>query len=218
VAQRQSPVVILRSGTSRIALHVDSLVPNQEVVIKNMGPQLSRMPGLSGATVLGNGDIVLILNPVSLAATRPVVQAGLGDTASFSATEIASTPTIMVVDDSVTVRKVTQRLLHREGYQVILAKDGVDALRLLEDTIPDVMLVDIEMPRMDGFDLTKTLRGTDRLHGIPVIMITSRTGDKHRNTAMQLGVDEFLGKPYAEDELLSHIGRFVAARRSLAAG
>ena len=216
VAQRLSPVVVLRSGASKIALHVDTLVPNQEVVIKNVGPQLSRLIGVSGATVLGNGDIVLILNPVTLAHARPVVQAGLGDTASFSATEIASVATVMVVDDSVTVRKVTQRLLHREGYQVVLAKDGVDALRLLEDALPDVMLVDIEMPRMDGFDLTKAVRSTPRLASIPVIMITSRTADKHRNHAMQLGVDAFLGKPYPEDELLAHIAGFVAARRSVA--
>ncbi len=214
VAQRLSPLVIMRSGASRIALHVDTLVPNQEVVIKNVGPQLSRLTGISGATVLGNGDIVLILNPVTLAQARPVVPAGLGDTASFSATEIASVATVMVVDDSVTVRKVTQRLLQREGYQVILAKDGVDALRLLEDTIPDVMLVDIEMPRMDGFDLTKNVRSTPRLASIPLIMITSRTADKHRNHAMQLGVDEFLGKPYPEDDLLAHVARFVAARRA----
>ena len=216
LAQRLSPVIVLRSGPSRIALHVDSVVPNQEVVVKNVGPQLSRMTGIAGASVLGNGEIVLILNPVLLSAARPSAQAGHGDTAHFSATEIPTAATVMVVDDSVTVRKVTQRLLVREGYSVLLAKDGVDALRLLQDTVPDVMLVDIEMPRMDGFDLTKNVRGTPRLASTPIIMITSRTADKHRNHAMSLGVEVFLGKPYPEDELLRHVAGFVAAKRALA--
>src|SRR5690606_31706838 len=189
IAQRQSPVVIVRAGSARIALHVDKVVPNQEVVIKNVGPQLARLTGIAGATVLGNGDIVLILNPVQLALARTASQAGEGDTAHFAATEIAATATIMVVDDSVTVRKVTQRLLTREGYTVLLAKDGVDALRQLQDVVPDMMLVDIEMPRMDGFDLTKNIRTSERLQDIPIIMITSRTADKHRNHALSLGVD-----------------------------
>jgi chemosensory pili system protein ChpA (sensor histidine kinase/response regulator) len=207
-------VVIVRAGSSRIALHVDRVVPNQEVVIKNVGPQLARLTGIAGATVLGNGDIVLILNPVQLALATRANQAGEGDTAHFAATEIAATATIMVVDDSVTVRKVTQRLLVREGYTVLLAKDGVDALRQLQDVVPDMMLVDIEMPRMDGFDLTKNIRSTDRLQHIPIIMITSRTADKHRNHALSLGVDVFLGKPYGEEELLRHVRGF-ATRRGL---
>ncbi len=214
IAQRQSPVVIVRAGSARIALHVDKVVPNQEVVIKNVGPQLARLTGIAGATVLGNGDIVLILNPVQLALARTANQAGEGDTAHFAATEIAATATIMVVDDSVTVRKVTQRLLTREGYTVLLAKDGVDALRQLQDVVPDMMLVDIEMPRMDGFDLTKNIRASERLQDIPIIMITSRTADKHRNHALSLGVDVFLGKPYAEEELLRHVANFASQQEA----
>nr|MBA3480155.1 Hpt domain-containing protein [Lautropia sp.] len=214
IAQRQSPVVIVRAGSSRIALHVDRVVPNQEVVIKNVGPQLARLSGIAGATILGNGDIVLILNPVQLALASIANQAGEGDTAHFAATDIAATATVMVVDDSVTVRKVTQRLLVREGYTVLLAKDGVDALRQLQDVVPDMMLVDIEMPRMDGFDLTKNVRATERLQHIPIIMITSRTADKHRNHAFSLGVDAFLGKPYPEDELLRHVRGFATQRRT----
>jgi chemosensory pili system protein ChpA (sensor histidine kinase/response regulator) len=112
---------------------------------------------------------------------------------------------IMVVDDSLTVRRVTQRLLEREGYQVILAKDGVDALEHLQETIPDLMLVDIEMPRMDGFDLTRNIRGNDSTHAVPIIMITSRTADKHRNYALDLGVNAYFGKPFQEDMLLAAI-------------
>ncbi|MFO0461772.1 MAG: Hpt domain-containing protein [Burkholderiales bacterium] len=215
LAQRYSPVAIVRSGSTRIALHVDHVVPSQEVVVKHVGPQLARLTGMAGATVLGNGDIVLILNPVQIAATGRGAQAGEGDTATFAPTRIEIAPTVMVVDDSVTVRKVTQRLLSREGYQVMLAKDGIDALRQLQDTVPDVMLLDIEMPRMDGFDLTKNLRGDDRWKRLPIVMITSRTADKHRNHAMALGVDVFLGKPYDEAELLGHV-KALAARRQAA--
>ncbi len=215
LAQRYSPVVVVRSGSTRIALHVDHVAPSQEVVVKHVGPQLARLTGMAGATVLGNGDIVLILNPVQIAATGRGAQAGQGDTATFAPTRIEIAPTVMVVDDSVTVRKVTQRLLVREGYQVMLAKDGLDALRQLQDTVPDVMLLDIEMPRMDGFDLTKNLRADDRLRHLPIVMITSRTADKHRNHALALGVDVFLGKPYDETELLGHV-KTLAARRATA--
>jgi chemosensory pili system protein ChpA (sensor histidine kinase/response regulator) len=212
LAQRYSPVVVLRSGTQRIALHVDHVAPSQEVVVKHVGPQLARLTGMAGATVLGNGEIVLILNPVQIAATGRGQQAGEGDTASFAPTQIEVAPTVMVVDDSVTVRKVTQRLLMREGYQVVLAKDGIDAMRQLQDTIPDVMLLDIEMPRMDGFELTRTMRGEERWRGIPIVMITSRTAEKHRNHALSLGVDVFLGKPFDEVELLRQV-RVLAARK-----
>ncbi|MFT4101357.1 MAG: response regulator, partial [Burkholderiaceae bacterium] len=215
VAQHYSPVAILRSGSQRIALHVDTLARNQEVVVKNVGPQVSRVPGVSGATVLGNGDIVLIINPVQLAieAVGPSLDALSASVPMIQQIALEMPPCVMVVDDSVTVRKVTQRLLAREGYQVMLAKDGVDALRQIQDTVPDVMLVDIEMPRMDGFDLTRAVRGDERYADIPIVMITSRTADKHRNMALELGVNSYLGKPYSEDELLRQIEGFLAHRR-----
>ena len=203
LAQRSSPVLILKSGQDRLAVQVDEVVGNREVVIKNIGPQLSRMIGIAGATVLGSGDIVLILNPVALSLH------GAGRSHStIEFVEPAPAPreaVIMVVDDSLTVRKVTQRLLEREGYRVILAKDGVDALEHLQETIPDLMLVDIEMPRMDGFDLTRNIRGNDSTARVPIIMITSRTADKHRNVALGLGVNAYFGKPFQEDMLLAAI-------------
>jgi chemosensory pili system protein ChpA (sensor histidine kinase/response regulator) len=117
----------------------------------------------------------------------------------------------MVVDDSLTVRKITSRLLEREGYTVLTAKDGVDALEQMRDALPGVMLVDIEMPRMDGFDLTRNVRGDPRTQAIPIIIISSRTADKHRNQAVSLGVNAFLGKPYQEAELLQRISAFLGA-------
>jgi chemosensory pili system protein ChpA (sensor histidine kinase/response regulator) len=205
-------VLLLRSGIQRVALHVDELIGNEEIVVKSIGPQLARLPGVAGATVLADGAIVLILNPVQVAARAPalasqtVVPAKALDT---TATLKVSQPAVMVVDDSLTVRKITSRLLEREGYRVLLAKDGVDALEQMKDSLPAVMLVDIEMPRMDGFDLTRTVRADDRLHNIPIIMISSRTAEKHRSHAAELGVNAFLGKPYQESELLQHIAQHL---------
>ena len=207
-AQRSSPVMILKSGVDRLAVQVDDVLGNREVVIKNIGPQLSRMIGISGATVLGSGEIVLILNPVALSlqgAQQAHQHGAQPDAAPAAMVPAARAAVIMVVDDSLTVRKVTQRLLEREGYQVILAKDGVDALEHLQETIPDLMLVDIEMPRMDGFDLTRNIRGNASTAAVPIIMITSRTADKHRNYALDLGVNAYFGKPFQEQILLAAV-------------
>jgi len=215
--KRFSTVMLLRSGNQRIALHVDDLVKNQEVVVKNIGPQLARVPGVAGATVLGNGDIVLILNPLLLVsrveAASQLPQASGPTPAQLQTDRLAMVPVVMVVDDSLTVRKISGRLLAREGYQVVTAKDGVDALQQIIDVRPDVMLVDIEMPRMDGFELTRHIRADEKTRGIPIIMITSRTAEKHRNYAKELGVNVFLGKPYQEEELLGHISQFVADKK-----
>jgi chemosensory pili system protein ChpA (sensor histidine kinase/response regulator) len=217
VTQQYSPLIILRSGNDRVAIHVDDIQGNREVVVKNIGPQLARMVGIAGATVLGSGEIVLILNPVPLAqrvlldATRTPVVDSVGAVADThqAIQGLQSQPIVMVVDDSLTVRRVTQRLLERESYQVVLAKDGIDALEKLQSITPDIMLVDIEMPRMDGFDLTRNVRGDERTRHIPIIMITSRTASKHRNYAMELGVDAYLGKPYQEADLLAEINEFL---------
>ncbi|WP_148714048.1 Hpt domain-containing protein [Chitinolyticbacter meiyuanensis] len=207
--KRFSTVLLLRAGASRMALHVDELVKNVEVVVKAIGPQLARISGVAGATVLGNGDIVLILNPIALL-DRGEVAAGGGSIGQAAPEQLQTSPVVMVVDDSLTVRKITGRLLAREGYQVVTAKDGVDGLQQLGDVKPAVMLVDIEMPRMDGFEFTRNVRANEGTRDIPIIMITSRTADKHKNYAFDLGVNVFLGKPYQEDELLGHIRHFVA--------
>ena len=214
---RQYWTLLLRSGTRRIAVQVDELLGNQEIVVKNIGPQLARVIGIDGATVLGDGLVVLILNPVALSSRTPVAEfvtpIPTVPVLSSEAAVAANLPTVMVVDDSLTVRKITGRLLAREGYQVLLAKDGTDALEQLHDILPDVMLVDIEMPRMDGYDLTRNIRADARLKDIPIIMITSRTADKHREYAFELGVNHYLGKPYQEEELLGLIAGYVQSRR-----
>ncbi len=211
VPARRHWLLLLKSGSQRIALEVDGLGGNEEIVVKNIGPQLARVVGIAGATVLGDGAVALIINPIALA-TRQAPLSPLTRTTVQRISEqtvLAATPTVMVVDDSLTVRKITSRLLSREGYHVITAKDGVDALEQLTETVPDVMLVDIEMPRMDGFDLTRNVRNDARTRHVPIIMITSRIADKHRNYAMEIGVNHYLGKPYDEDELLGLIADYI---------
>ena len=206
--QPRNSVLLLRSSEQRIALHVDELLGRQEAVVKNIGPQLSRLIGVAGATVRGDGAVVLILNPVQMA--QRVVTTILKAHAP-EPVELRTQPLIMVVDDSLTVRKITSRLLLRAGYQVATATDGMNALEQLGEITPDVMLLDVEMPRMDGFELTKNIRRNERMKQFPIIMITSRTADKHRDYAFQLGVNAYLGKPYQEEDLLSRIAAFVEA-------
>jgi chemosensory pili system protein ChpA (sensor histidine kinase/response regulator) len=224
--QRYNPVLLLKSANQFVAVHVDEMLGNQEIVIKNIGVQLARLPGLAGATVLGTGEIVLILNPVQLAARhlQPQPAAGLdrtglsvvaedGTIAPASPPAVpARTPYVLVVDDSLTVRKITSRLLTREGYEAGTARDGVDALQVLADRRPDVILLDIEMPRMDGFEFAKTVKADPKLRNIPIIMITSRTAPKHRARAAEIGVEVYLGKPYQEEELLRQIRQAVSGR------
>ncbi|GAB4117457.1 MAG: hypothetical protein Fur0026_05700 [Sideroxydans sp.] len=207
ISQPHNPILFLRSGEQRIALHVDELLGNQEVVVKNIGPQLARLPGIAGATVSTSGEVILIINPVAFTQRIAVARKIIRPESVSEA--VHHKPLVMVVDDSLTVRKITTRLLERSGYQVVTAKDGVDALEQLMEISPDVMLLDIEMPRMDGFEVAKRLRQDSKTRNLPIIMITSRTADKHRNYALELGVNEYLGKPYQEEALLSHLARFI---------
>jgi len=224
---RSLPVIIIRSAQQRIAVHVDEVLGNQEVVVKNLGPQLSRLPGLAGMTLMASGAVSLIYNPVALAAVYGeraqayTAQSLLRPAEAVTALEStgvpehtvpvseAQPPLVLVVDDSLTVRRVTQRLLAREGYRVTLAKDGIEALERLAEEVPAVVLSDIEMPRMDGFDLLRNIRANEHWAQLPVVMITSRIAQKHRDHAEQLGVNHYLGKPYGEDELLALVARYA---------
>jgi chemosensory pili system protein ChpA (sensor histidine kinase/response regulator) len=205
-AEVMYPVLLVRSGDHRIALHVDGLMGSREVVIKSVGPQVAKVRGISGATILGDGRVVLILDVPALvrigAGVQLVYRSPESEAEAAAATAM---PTVMVVDDSITIRKVTARMLERNHYRVITAKDGLDAVAQLQDSIPDIMLLDIEMPRMDGYELATHMRNDRRLQNVPIIMITSRTGEKHRQRAMDIGVNRYLGKPYQEADLLANI-------------
>ena len=202
-------MILVRAGEHSTALVTDELLGSREIVVKSLGPQIAAIRGISGATILGDGRIVVILDVGALVRSewrsRPVdaALAPARDDRIFA----------LVVDDSITVRRVTQRLLERNGMRVMTAKDGVDAMSLLQDHIPDVILLDIEMPRMDGYEVAAHVRSDPRLTDVPIIMITSRVGDKHRARAIELGVDDYLGKPYQESQLLDAIEPLVLARR-----
>ena len=198
------PVLLVQCNERHIAVQVDSMAGTREIVVKSLGPQFAAVQGLSGATILGDGRVVLILDllaPIRAMQARVPQQPLRQDAES----EPHKPLLVMVVDDSVTVRKVTSRLLERHGMNVLTAKDGVDAMLLLEEHMPDLMLLDIEMPRMDGFEVATQVRADERLQHLPIIMITSRTGQKHRDRAMAIGVNDYLGKPYQESVLLESI-------------
>jgi chemosensory pili system protein ChpA (sensor histidine kinase/response regulator) len=204
------PVVLVRAGEHSTALITDELIGSREIVVKSVGPQISAIRGISGATILGDGRIVIILDIGALVRSewrqraQPLVARDRGDRRIFA----------MVVDDSITVRRVTQRLLERNGMRVLTARDGMDAVTLLQDHVPDIILLDIEMPRMDGYEVAAHVRNDPRLRDVPIIMITSRSGAKHRARAIEIGVDDYLSKPYQEAQLLDAIAPLVERHRA----
>ncbi len=206
------PVLLVHVQDQWVAVQVDALAGSREIVVKSLGPQFARVQGISGATILGDGRVVLILDllaHIRLLHSRLAAQLSAGVVApAYNEVEHARPLLVMVVDDSVTVRKVTSRLLERNGMTVMTAKDGVDAMALLQDRVPDIMLLDIEMPRMDGFEVASQIRADQQLKDLPIIMITSRSGQKHRDRAMAIGVNEYLSKPYQESLLLESIAHW----------
>jgi chemosensory pili system protein ChpA (sensor histidine kinase/response regulator) len=197
------PVIMVRAGEFSAALLTDEMLASREIVVKSIGPQLASIRGVAGATILGDGSIVLILDINALVRTgAPVVELKKAAPAPSD-----DRPLALVVDDSITVRRVTERFLHRHGMRVMTAKDGLDAISVLQDNKPDVILLDIEMPRMDGYEFASHVRNDDRFADVPIIMITSRVGDKHRARAIELGVNDYLGKPYQDSQLLEAIQR-----------
>ncbi len=210
----QIPLLLARSGDLRAAICVDSVVGSREIVVKPTGPQVSSVPGIFGATIMGDGGVVVILDVTPLVRRSAALKlSGDAPARVQEVVEARRVPLVMVVDDSITMRKVTSRVLERQNYEVLTAKDGVDAIEKLQERVPDVMLLDIEMPRMDGYELATHMRNDARLKGIPIIMITSRTGDKHRQRAFEIGVDRYLGKPYQENELMRNVQEILQVGR-----
>ena len=208
------PLLLVRSGEYRAAVQLDNLIGSREIVVKPVGPQLSTMRGIAGATIMGDGGVVLIIDLGVLIRAAAIQQEIAAEPISLPTITEPEThePVIMVIDDSITVRKVTTRLLERNNYRAVSAKDGVDALAQLQETHPDIMLLDVEMPRMDGFELATNVRNDERLKDIPIIMITSRTGQKHRDRADKIGVNIYMGKPFSEGELLDNIQSLLEQR------
>jgi chemosensory pili system protein ChpA (sensor histidine kinase/response regulator) len=208
----QMPLLLARSGELRAAIAVDQVLGSREIVVKPVGPQVSSLPGIFGATVMGDGSVVVILDVLPLV-RRHLSHVDSAETLlepRAAVRPVARVPLVMVVDDSITMRKVSSRVLERQNYEVLTAKDGIDALEKLAERVPDVMLLDIEMPRMDGYELATHMRNDARLRHIPIIMITSRSGEKHRQRAFEIGVNRYLGKPYQEAELLRNVGELLS--------
>jgi chemosensory pili system protein ChpA (sensor histidine kinase/response regulator) len=201
-------VALIKAGEHSTALVTDELVGSREIVVKSLGPQISAIRGIAGATILGDGRIVIILDMGSL--VRSEWRARASETPVLDQRDRRTFA--LVVDDSITVRRVTQRLLERNGMRVLTAKDGIEAVALLQENVPDVILLDIEMPRMDGYEVAAQVRNDPRLKHIPIVMITSRVSEKHRARAIELGVDDYLGKPYQESQLLDAIEPLVHRR------
>ncbi|HET9482535.1 MAG TPA: Hpt domain-containing protein [Xanthomonadales bacterium] len=224
--ESQLPMLLIRSGDLRAAVHVDTVLGSREIVVKSVGPQVSSVPGIFGATIMGDGSVIMILDLAPLVRRAAALRAEVAaeyDAEAEAVVPVAPAipveprrqPLVMVVDDSITMRKVTSRVLERHDMEVATAKDGLDAVEKLQDRIPDLMLLDIEMPRMDGYELATYMRNDSRLKHVPIIMITSRTGEKHRQRAFEIGVDRYLGKPYQEADLLRNVDEILKVARAV---
>ncbi|HEX7385211.1 MAG TPA: response regulator [Burkholderiaceae bacterium] len=201
----QMPLLLARSGDLRAAICIDQVLGSREIVVKPVGPQVNSVPGIFGATIMGDGRVVVILDVAPLVRRHAALLRDEQPIVPAQPVVVQRVPAVMVVDDSITMRKVTGRVLERHNMEVLTAKDGVDAVEKMAERVPDLMLLDIEMPRMDGYEVAQNMRSDPRLKDVPIIMITSRTGDKHRQRAMDIGVNRYLGKPYQENELMRNV-------------
>jgi chemosensory pili system protein ChpA (sensor histidine kinase/response regulator) len=201
----QMPLLLARSGELRAAICIDQVLGSKEIVVKPVGPQVNSIPGIFGATIMGDGGVVVILDVAPLVRRQAIIDREAVVAPPVPVAPVRRIPAVMVVDDSITMRKVTGRVLERHNMEVLTAKDGIDAIEKMAERVPDLMLLDIEMPRMDGYELAQNMKSDPRLKDVPIIMITSRTGEKHRQRAFDLGVNRYLGKPYQEVELMRNV-------------
>jgi chemosensory pili system protein ChpA (sensor histidine kinase/response regulator) len=198
-------LVLIRAGDSSTALLMDSVEGSREIVVKTLGPHIASVPGVTGATILGDGRVIMILDAATLVRAQRPTDAARPAPQPARASQL----TALVVDDSITMRRVTQRLLERRGAKVYTARDGLDAITVLQEHTVDVVLLDIEMPRMDGYQFATHVRNDPKLKRLPIIMITSRSGEKHRAKAIEIGVNDYLSKPYQESQLIAAIAALV---------
>jgi len=196
-------MLLSKSGQDRIAICVDQVLGSQEIVVKPVGPQVTSVPGVYGASIMPDGGVIIILDLAPL--VRHNAKRQIQQTPKAVEDTSRSMPLVMVVDDSITMRKVTSRILERNNFKVVVARDGLEAIEKMTEQVPDLVLLDIEMPRMDGYEVAQNMKSDARLEHVPIMMITSRTGEKHRQRAFDLGVERYLGKPYQEFELMRQL-------------
>ncbi len=210
-----APLMIVRDGDEDVAIIIDVIKGCRDIVIKALGDHLKSVPGVIGATLSSDGAVVPILDPVDLVGQN---NSGLHSAMIRYHAESPATPrrnTAMVIDDSISVRRVTTNLLTAAGWEVVSAKDGVDALEKLSDfeTSPDIFLCDMEMPRMDGIELVKQIRKQKEFEMTPIVMVTSRSSEKHRHKAFDAGATDYVVKPYNDDQLLELVAELVQSVR-----
>jgi chemosensory pili system protein ChpA (sensor histidine kinase/response regulator) len=211
------PLLMVDVGTRFVALQVDEVLGEREVVVKNLGSLLQRVRGVSGATVLGDGSVILIINPLDIGLPGESVPAA--PTAHLWAQSMRDHEqlTVMVVDDSISFRQVVSNLVEGSGWKALRASDGFAAIEMLQsvERRPDIILLDVEMPRMDGYELLARLKSRDLWRRIPIIMLTSRAGEKHRLRALELGAAEYIIKPYQDDHMRATIKRLADQSRGI---
>jgi chemosensory pili system protein ChpA (sensor histidine kinase/response regulator) len=215
---RRRPALVMTIDGRQVAIAVDETLGAREIVVKNLGNHLRHVHGVTGATLLGDGSVVLILNVLELVRTASRVKSDTGPLPPIKLPMPARKAfTAMVVDDSPSVRRVVTSLLNNAGWKTVQAKDGLDAFEVLPTlpTLPDVILLDIEMPRMDGYEFLSTLRKHTSYSHVPVAILTSRAGQKHRQKAFELGADEYVVKPYRDEELLNTLARLAREQKEV---
>lgn len=214
------PLLLVRAGDDEMAITVDDVIGGQDIVVKTLGDHLASVPGLIGATVAGDGTVIPILDPSDLVGQETAHRVATSFASTRDVATVDRRRTAMVIDDSISVRRVTTNLLRSSGWDVLSGKDGVDALEVLEtaETPPEVFLCDMEMPRMDGIELIGRLRNQEEFRHTPIVMVTSRAGEKHRKMAADAGANEHVVKPFNDDQLINLITRLVnEARESVQA-
>ncbi|MDX2428688.1 MAG: Hpt domain-containing protein [Xanthomonadales bacterium] len=201
-------ILMIKSGEQRAAFRVSKLLGHKEIVVKPVGPQINSVPGILGGTITGDGQVIIIIDAGPL--IRQAKLTGARPAPPIENIDIRPKRTLaLVADDSITMRKVTTRVLEAYDIEVITARDGVEATEQMQDCVPDLLLLDIEMPRMDGYQVAEHVRADSRLRNVPIIMITSRAGKKHRDRGKQAGANAYLSKPYKESELIAEVRKLL---------
>ena len=181
---------------------IDAIQDSLDVVIKGLGQYIGKIPGYIGATILGDGAVTPVLDVAELLRTPAYALAGVLPEAMESAELTSMLPTVLVVDDSLSQRRALEQLLSDAGFKVRTSRDGIEAVETLAYFRPDVVLTDLEMPRMNGIELASHIRMQEKIKHLPVIMITSRTTQKHRQMADEAGIDAYFTKPVRDEDLL----------------
>ncbi|MDD7804383.1 MAG: response regulator [Endozoicomonas sp. (ex Botrylloides leachii)] len=216
IQTERCPVIIIQRGGENVALHVDTLHGGREIITKSLGPQFKDLTGVNGATILGEGRVVIVIDPVEMIRKHysRLVDKQADDHLLPEVIQARDVPRILIVDDSITMRKVTTQLLSRHGFHVDSARNGAEAMTLISEKQPDLIVLDVEMPEMDGFEVANAIRNDPELFALPIIMITSRIGLKHRNRALKLGVNQYIGKPFQESILLRTINQLISEAKA----